>query len=228
MQQSVTDAQAARITGYILLLVFFGLGASSNGLRTTFHDTQTTSSPGELNFWLGHALLLFPASVMIGYGFARQLQALIGRVVDAVGALGPRERRLGLIGLTILVAAGARIGRAVFLLDLPITDDEYAVDFGGRILASGHVMTHLALPREALPDLFLYFRNGAVGSFDWIGAQAISAVAYGTGLSPLVWALLAAVPVPALGVLMARRLGAPLAPRARARAPPRAAPTPTG
>ena len=119
-----------------------------------------------------------------------------------------RERRLGLLALTLLAVAAARLGRAVFLLDLPITDDEYAVDFGGRILASGQLMAHLAVPRESVPGLFLYFRNGAVGSFDWIGGQAVAAMAEMSRLGPFLWALVAAIPVPALAVLMGRRLGA--------------------
>jgi hypothetical protein len=207
-RRAFPGAQAARIAGYVSFLLFFGLGASSNGLHVTFHDSQTTSSPGELNLWLGHALLLFPGSLLIGYGFAEPLHRLIAGVVERVRTLGPRERIAGVIGMTLLTVAIARVGHAVFLLDFPITDDEYAVDFGGRILASGHVMAHLALPRDALPDLFLYFRDGAVGSFDWIGGQAIAAVAHLTGLGPFVWALVAAIPIPALAVLLGRRLGA--------------------
>ena len=199
--------QVARLTGYVLLLMFFGLAASSNGLSITFIGTLSTSSPGELNFWLGHALLLFPASLLIGYGFAPQLGGLVQRVAGAVRASSPRQRQLGVVCLFLLALAAARIGRATFLLDFPISDDEYAVEFGGRILASGHVMAPLALPREALPELFLYFRNGAVGSFDWVGGQAVSAFGQLTGLGRFVWALMAALPVPALAVLMGRRQG---------------------
>ena len=166
----------ARVAGYVLLLAFFGLGASSNGLTITFRGDLTTSSPGELNFWLGHSLLLCPATLLIGYGYARQLGPLARSIAALVRGLSERERRLGLLGLTLLAIVGARLGRAIFLLDLPVTDDEYAVDFGGRILASGHVMARLALPNESIPALFLYFRDGAVGSFDWIGGDRKSVV----------------------------------------------------
>jgi dolichyl-phosphate-mannose-protein mannosyltransferase len=202
-------AQAARLTGYFLLLVFFGLGASSVAFKITFKPPQTSSSPGELQLWLGHALLLFPASLLIGYGFGPQLGGVIQRVAAAVRKMSARERTLGVLALTLFAVAVARLGHYFVLLDFPITDDEYAVDFGGRILASGHVMTSLALPRETVPDLFLYFRNGAVGSFDWVGGQAVAAVGHFTGLGSLVWALLAAVPVPVLAILMGRRLGPP-------------------
>ena len=57
-------AATARIAGYVLVVAFFSLGATANGLKITFHDAQTTSSPGELNFWLGHAFLLFPAALL--------------------------------------------------------------------------------------------------------------------------------------------------------------------
>jgi hypothetical protein len=202
-------AHAARLAGYFLLLVFFGLEASSVGLRITFRGAPTTSSPGELNFWLGHALLLFPASLLIGYGFGPRLGGMIRRAARAVREMSARERALGVLALTLFAVGVARLGHHFVLLDFPITDDEYAVDFGGRILASGHVMAPLPLPRGVLPDLFLYFRNGAVGSFDWIGGQAVAALAHLTGLGSLVWALVAAVPVPVLAILMGRRLGPP-------------------
>ena len=206
---TVAGAQAARLTGYFLLLAFFGLAASSVGLTITFRNPQTMSSPGELNLWLGHAFLLFPASLLIGYGFGPQLGEAIWRVVRSVREMSPRQRAWGVVALTVFTVAVARLGHYLILLDLPITDDEYAVDFGGRILATGHVMADVALPRGALPDLFLYVRNGAVGSFDWVGGQVVAAVAHRTGLGALVWALVAAVPVPVLAILMGRRLGPP-------------------
>ncbi len=204
----MTNAGIARIAGYVLLLSFFGLQASSNGTTVTFRGALTSSSPGELNLWLGHALLLFPGTLLIGYGFASRVAPFVARMARAIRGLTARDRRLGILALTLVAVASARLGRALFLLDFPVTDDEYAVDFGGRILASGHVMAHLPLPRESIPALFLYFRNGAVGSFDWIGGQAIAAIAYLTRLGAWLWAILAATPVAALAFLMARRLGA--------------------
>lgn len=203
----MTD-RAARIAGSLMLLAFFGLSATSNGTMVTFRGELTGSSPGELNLWLGHAFLLCPATLLIGYGFAPSTRRLVERIAAVVRGFDARERRLGLLALTLMAVAAARLGRAVFLLDLPITDDEYAVDFGGRILASGQLMAHLAVPRESVPGLFLYFRDGAVGSFDWIGGQLVAALAELSHLGPLLWALVAAIPVPALAVLMGRRLGA--------------------
>jgi hypothetical protein len=208
LERPMPGAQLARLTGYALFLCFFALGATANGLRINFHGTLSTSSVGELHFWLGHAFLLFPASLLIGYGFSPQLGGLIHRVSAAADALTPRQRAYGVAGLTVVAIVLARFGHLVFLLGFPISDDEYAVEFGGRVLASGHVMAKIALPQEAIPELFLYFRNGLVGSFDWVGGQAVSALGELTGLGRFVWALVAAVPVPALAVLLGRRLGA--------------------
>ena len=52
--------------GLFLILVFFGLSATAPGLRITFRPPMTASSPREAYFWLAHALLLFPASCLIG------------------------------------------------------------------------------------------------------------------------------------------------------------------
>jgi len=199
-------AAAARVAGYVLLLAFFALGVTSNGLHVAFNDAQTSSSRGELNFWIGSAFLLFPAALLIGYGFAPAIGGTMLRAAAAIRGWTPQQWRMALVGLTLAAFAAARIGRAVFLLDLPITDDEYAVEFGGRILASGHLMTRLPLPPEALPDLFLYWRDGAVGSFDWPGGQGIAALAILTRLNPWIWTLLAVAPVPAIAVVVARRL----------------------
>lgn len=197
----------ARLTGYFLLLAFFGLGASSNGFRITFRGSLSASSPGELNFWLGSVLLLCPATLLIGYGYASRLDPFLLRIATWITRLDAQQRRRALLLLALLSLAAARIGRAVFLLDLPLTDDELAVEFGGRIIASGHMMAHLGVPHESIPGLFLYFRNGAVGSFDWVGGQVVAAVAEITRLGPLVWAALAVVPIASLGALVRTRLG---------------------
>jgi Dolichyl-phosphate-mannose-protein mannosyltransferase len=202
-------AAAARVAGYLLLLAFFALGATSNGLHVTFTDTQTSSSRGELNSWVGSVFLLLPAALLLGYGFASSAGDRLLRAGETIRAWTPQQWRTALVAVTLVAFAAARLGRAVFLFDLPITDDEYAVAFGGRILATGHLMTRLPLLREALPDLFLYWRDGAVGSFDWPGGQAVAAIATLTRLDPWIWTLLAVVPIPALALIAARRLSRP-------------------
>lgn len=199
---------AARLAGYILVCAFFGLAFSNNGIRITFHGELTTSSRGELNFWLGQVLLLCPGMLLVGYGSGARLLPFLRRVGERVGSMMGSERRTALVALVLLGLAAARIGRSLFLLDMPITDDELSVEFGGRVLASGHVMAHLPLPPETIPSLFLLFRDGAVGSFDWPGGQILAAAAAITRLGPVLWAAIAAVPVAAVAIAVGRRLGA--------------------
>lgn len=193
--------------GAFLVLVFFGLRMTAPGLRITFHPPLNASSPGEVYFWLGHALLLFPASCLVGYAFAPLLGPALSRLQRSVNSLGHRELALGLAALVVSAVAIARLGHFVLLYDFPMTDDEYAAQYGGQIMASGHAKALLSLPRAAIPGLGLYFKDGYVSTADWPGAQAVWAIGELTHLGPLVWALLAAVPVGALAVLVRRRLG---------------------
>jgi len=82
--------------GAFLILVFFGLRMTAPGLRITFHPPLNASSPGEVYFWLGHALLLFPASCLVGYALAPPLGSALSRLQASVSALGRRELTLGL------------------------------------------------------------------------------------------------------------------------------------
>jgi len=202
------NRKVALVVGGFLILVFFGLQMTAPGLRITFRAPLSASSPGEVYFWLGHALLLFPASCLLGYGFGPLLGPQLVRLRDAINSLSRRELVLGLLALVALAMTSARLGRFTFLYDFPITDDEYAAQYGGHIMASGRASTLLVLPRVAMPSLGLYFKDGYVSTADWPGAQAIWAVSELTRLGPIVWALLAAIPVGALAVLMRRRLDA--------------------
>src|SRR5260370_42014114 len=56
--------------GMFLTLAFLGLQLVPPGFRITFHPPLNASSPGEIYLWLGHALLLFPASCLLGYACA--------------------------------------------------------------------------------------------------------------------------------------------------------------
>ena len=189
--------------------------SSASGPRgSRLKDTHLSKPPltieltGELNLWLGHALLLFPASLLIGYGFGPPLGGAIRRIV----AGGARDEPAA--ASTWRRHADPFRGRCcatrafLVLLDLPVTDDEYrwtsAAAFSFRPCHGGR----RASPRGTAQS-FSLLRNGAVGSFDWVGGQAVAALAHLTGLGPLVWALVAAVPVPVLAILMGRRLGPP-------------------
>ena len=198
----------AFIVGGFLILVFFGLPMTAPGLRITFHTPLSASSPGEVYFWLGHALLLFPASCLLGYAFGPHLGPQLIRLRSSLSSLSRRELAIGLLALVVLAIAIARLGRFTFLYDYPFTDDEYAAQYGGQIMASGRAKTPLILPQIAIPSLGLYFKDGYVATGDWPGGQAAWAIGELTRLGPYVWALLAAIPVGALAVLMRRRLDA--------------------
>jgi len=197
----------AGLAGDFLILAFFGLGSTAQGLRITFEAAHSASSPGEVYFWLGHALFLFPACCLLGYSLAPRLGPVLAHSWAALGSLSRRKTFLGLFAIFLLAVFVARVGRIAVLYDLPFTDDEYAVEFGGHIMATGHVTAPRSLPEAALPTLGLYLKDGQISRADWPGAQAVWALAELTRLGPFVWALLAAVPILALGTLMARRLG---------------------
>jgi hypothetical protein len=198
----------AGLTGDFLILAFFGLGSTAQGFRITFEGPHSASSPGEVYLWLGHALLLFPAACLLGYSLAPRLGPALVRLWGVLNSLGRRKLVLGLVAIFMLAVTVARIGRIAVLYDLPFTDDEYAVDFGGRILATGHVTAPRSLPEAAIPTLGLFLKDGHISRADWPGGQVVSAIAELTRLGPLVWSTLAAVPILAVGILMARRLGA--------------------
>jgi hypothetical protein len=198
----------AGLTGDFLILAFFGLASTAQGFRITFEAAHSASSPGEVYFWLGHALFLFPACCLLGYSLAPRLGPALVHRWAALNSLSRRKTLLGLVAIFLLAVAVARVGRIAVLYDLPFTDDEYAVEFGGHIMATGHVTTPRSLPEAAIPTLGLFLKDGRISRADWPGAQAVWAIAELTRLGPFVWAILAAVPILALGILMARRLGA--------------------
>ena len=202
------NRKVALVVGGFLILVFFGLQMTAPGLRITFRSPLSASSPGEVYFWLGHALLLFPASCLLGYGSGPLLGPQLVRLRSAINSLSRRELVLGLLALFLLSVAVARVGRFTFLHDFPFTDDEYAAQYGGHIMASGRAKALLAVPELALPSHGLYLKDNYVATGDWPGGQAVWAIGELTRLGPLVWALLAAIPVATLAVLMRRRLDA--------------------
>jgi dolichyl-phosphate-mannose-protein mannosyltransferase len=199
----------AGLGGDVLLLAFVAARSTTPGLTRTFDTAQNAVSPNDLHLWLGHALLLFPAACLLGYSLAPRLGPWLAARWAALRTLSAPGRILGLALLFILFVVGVRAGHRAVLQDLPFTDDEYAVEFGGRILATGHVTAPLPLPEAAIPMLGLDVKAGRFVRIDWPGGQAVAAIAEMTGIGAWVWALLAAVPVLALGGLLARRLGTP-------------------
>src|SRR5713226_3520587 len=107
----------ALIAGGLLYLGFWGLGETSPGLFIRFLPPFTSSSEGELYFWLSTALLVLPAGGLIGYGLSPFIWGGLQRAGRALGQMDSRQSRLGLVVLFILAVALARVGRALVLLD---------------------------------------------------------------------------------------------------------------
>ena len=189
------------------MAAFVGLSETLAGLNIVFRDGFTASSPGEVYFWLGHALLLFPGACLLGDALSPRLGPLLARIWQGIERLDRRQQISGLLLLTVAAVLVARAGHAFFLLDYPVTDDENAARFGGQVLAMGRLMVPAPEPFSAFPRLYLYLRDGMVTSLDWPGPQLAWAVAELSGLGPWVFALAAALPVPCLGYILARRLG---------------------
>src|SRR5260370_32578382 len=121
--------------------------------------------------------------------------------------MGWRESRLALLVLFILGVALARVGRALVLLDFPITDDEYAARFGGQVLAMGQAAVPAFDPLAALPTRFLFLHEGKLSSFDWPGVQLAWAFSEWTRSGPWIFAFASAAAVSFVAALVGRRLG---------------------
>ena len=142
----------------------------------------------EAVFWLSTHLLLIPGFLLLALGTAPTVGPMVRRRLEGSK---PGPRALALFGLMLFVLAAA--GHQAFLLGLPITNDEYSVDFGARVLLSGALSAPLPDPRLGLPLPFVFVRDGGVTSFDYPGALGFAALARGSGLGVLLYAALAAL-----------------------------------
>lgn len=197
----------ARVAGCVLVLAFFGLSAIHGGFGIEFRPPFTFASSGETNLWLGQALLLFPAACLIGFGLTPVLERFSLKCLQAVQDLPAQKRPLA-VGLLIGIGATlARLLNAVVLRGLPLTDDEYAIRFGGQGLALGKPLVPLPVSLASVPNLFLYARGNAATSLDWVGGQLAWAIAEITRTGPWIFALAAALPLGCLAVIGWKRLG---------------------
>ncbi len=197
----------ARLVGYVLVLVFFGLSQSATGFDITLPREFTAASPGELMLWLASAILLFPAACLLGYGFGSDLAPSLRRVASALDRMSTRSVFGGAVAFLAVASGVYHLLNRVVLLGYPITDDELGTDYGGQILASGRLFVPKFEPFDAFVKHYLYVRDGMMTSMDWIGVQVAWAIGYATGVGTYVFALAAALPAPFLGVMVARRLG---------------------
>ena len=202
-----TLRQVARIAGCALILVFFGLSAIFGGFMIEFRPPFTYASKGEVNLWLGQALLLFPAACLLGFGLAQSHERYALELLGMIRKLTPRDRRLAVALSFVIAAAAARLLNAIVLQGFPLTDDEYAIRFGGQGLALGRPLVPLPVSHYCLPNLFLYIRGNAATSLDWVGGQLAWTISEITHTGPWIFSLAAAVPIGCLAVIGWKRLG---------------------
>lgn len=208
MQPTPRQRAIALVVGCVLCLQFWALAQAPSGYRIAFLPPYGAFTPGELSLAIGLMLFLFPGATLIGFAAGPWISKAVRAVLESVS----RASRVDLVcGLALAYAAFvtlARLGNDFILSGFPITDDEYANQFGGRILAAGHVMLPMQGVLQVIPKLFLFSHDNQIGSMDWIGPQAAWAVAEKSGLGNFLFAFFAAAPVPCVAYVCARRLGA--------------------
>lgn len=196
------------LLGLALVVGFHGLALTNPGLWIQFVPPWDHASTGELLGWLGHVMLVVPGGLLMGWAAAPWLGPHIARMVEALNGGSRRQHRIALLGLVVLAFVLASSGRSIFLHDWPVTDDENATRFGGRLLASGEVMTPAPEVMAWFPRLFLFMRGGMITSFDWLGGQVAWAIGEATGMGAIVFTVAAAL-APALVALAAARRFSP-------------------
>lgn len=159
-------------------------------------------------FWISHYLLLVPGLLLMAWGLAPRVGDAIAdgwrRLVDwTAGPVG--RQRLVLGALFVVLFASSFVGRQVLLLDLPITNDEYTLNFGADILAAGEITAPDIDPAFAFTMPYVYRGEGRICSMDFPGTMLVLAAGKATGLGHLLTALLVALSGVAL-VSACRRL----------------------
>lgn len=193
--------------GVFLVVAFFGLGESTSGLDILLRPPWDYFSRGELHFWLASAFFLAPAGLLIGAGLAPALAASLERLAARLGEMSRRDQVAAAAVLGLIAVAIARLGNQLVFGGLPFTDDEYAVRFGGEVLASGQLRAPIPPARELFGDLFLYQRDGGWTSMDYLGSVFVWGLAELTGTGNWIFHLLAGAGVSAVALCCGRRFG---------------------
>ncbi len=160
----------AVVSTFFLIAVFLGLGQTQPGLDIAFVPNWTNSSPGELYTWLGVLCLLMPAAGLFCWGLYPAVRQSILLLEESLEKATTKDMRMFAAVGTIAYLACCWLVHQYAFRSLPFTDDEYAVRFGGQLLASGRVSIPLPEYWEAMPKAFLFSRDGYVTSFDFLGA----------------------------------------------------------
>lgn len=196
--------------GLVLFAAYFSL-ADVVGFQAQLGLAFHFVSWREAMFWMAHYGLAVPGLLLIGYGLAPRLGGMLTGVWRAMVRSGRRPWLLAAIAYGLVLFALALLGRHYLLLDQPVTDDENAVAFGGRMIAEGHLRVPTPEPREAFKLLFVYERDGYTSAMDFPGGLFFDALSRLSGLGGLLYALLVAlsgVALAAAGKLLAGRSGA--------------------
>ena len=218
----VATLRAAPLLGGVALLVIYMRIGSVIGFQAGYgpplpprhHDVPISFvyvTGAEFRFWLAHLILAVPGALLIAWGLAPRLVPALRRLVARIDAASPRGWKLAALGLFAFLTLWSLAGHYLVLLDCPLTDDENAVTFGARILASGHLGVPILKPAGAFTDLFLFQHDGLVSSMDFPGVLLFGALAILTKLGPVLYALASATS----GVAVAYAAGRWLGPRAR-------------
>ena len=159
-------------------------------------------------FWISHYLLLVPGLLLMAWGLAPRIGDAFARgwrrLVDwTAGPVCRRRLLLGALFVTLFVSSF--VGRKVLLLDLPITNDEYTLNFGADILAAGEVTAPDIDETFAFTMPYVYRGDGRICSMDFPGTMLVLAAGKVSGLDHFLTALLVALSGVAL-VSACRRL----------------------
>lgn len=146
--------------------------------------------------WISHYLLLVPGLLLMAWGLAPRVgDAVSGTWRRVVGWTGGAEvrRRLLLGVLFVVLFVSSFVGRKILLLDLPITNDEYTLNFGADILAQGEIMAPDIDEAFAFTMPYVYRHAGRICSMDFPGTMLVLAAGKVTGLRHALTALLVAL-----------------------------------
>jgi hypothetical protein len=198
----------ATAAGVFLYVAFWGIGQTTPGLGITYHPPFNNSSPGEIYFWLAHALLVFPGACLLGFGLSPRVAPLLRRLSNAAAGFGARKDLAALLAIGLVGTVCFRLLHHFVLLDFPITDDEYGVRFGGQLLASGMLRAPTLGLDPFIPTFTMHVKDGLMSSFDWLGPQLAWALGEKTGIGgSWVHALVAAVPLVVVPAWVGRCFG---------------------
>lgn len=222
MSERPTTLRVAPLLGGALLLVIYMRIGSVIGFQAWFgppfpplHRDVPISfvyiSAGEYRFWLAHLVLAIPGALLVAWGLAPRLAPALSRLVRRIDHATPRGWLVAAVVFGLVLVVWSLAGHYLVLQDMPLTDDENAVTFGAKILASGHLSIPRIEPAGAFTELFTFQRDGQVMSMDFPGVVLFGALAILTKLGPVLYALATA----AGGIATAYAAGRWFGPRGR-------------